>query len=525
MNIKLIASFTALNGSRRTNYSFTKSQLYSDISLSIALLANDYSPKSFSKYRKLQAIAPAYWPFELIPLDANYCYISDLLFKTSVKLPVGKFSGLFNAQKRFKANNGSEFLTKLKDGLREIQDPKSYEFRNESLEGIMEPPYFEALKPFFMNLGHLFFDSFFILDWDTRKINHNDNLTIYSKYFDPAPERELAAIADDTQTLINEWIEKLQQFLLEEKKKKKDPALEKEKKDLERKLQEARQKEPEDSAELIKNGEFPFPNLNSDFENELNGMKATVSNLRTTCKASNIIKTEGYLSDLKRSVNNIARYLNDFESELQRLKRNAENRSKDKQRAIDKERDDIERQLKNVQREIDESERENTRNTEELSSIINELKEISRTLPKTIENAQKTLESIRDTIIQQTLLPIRADRMIVGLPIYVFFFAESKNEIGIRIPVLSQLIDENSKNNVKTIVEKPHKNLLEDMFTYLNQNNKRIEEVNRKCVQQNVLEYREAKRAIEDGIDRLNNNGILQNKARKRAIELINEFL
>ena len=181
--------------------------------------------------------------------------------------------------------------------------------------------------------------------------------------------------------------------------------------------------------------------------------------------------------------------------------------------------------MKNLQREIDESEQENTRNTEELSSLISELKEISKNLPNTIKNAQKTLESIRDTVIHQTLLPIKADRMIVGLPVYVFYFAETKNDIGIRIPVLPQLIDETSRNSVKTIVEKPHKNLLEDMFTYLNQNNKRIEEINRKCIQQNVLEYREAKRSIEEGIDRMNNNGIIQNKARKRAIELINEFV
>ncbi len=514
----------ASHGNYGSNYSFNKNQLYTDIGLSIALLANDYSPKSFSKYGKLQAVAPAYWPFELIPLDANYCYVSDLLFKTSAKLPIGKFSGLFNAQKRFKANTGSEFLEKLKDGLREIQDPKTYEFRNETLDGLMEPPYFEIIKPFFMNLGHLFFDSFFILDWDIRKINHNENLTLFSKYFDPAPERELSAIADDTQTLINEWIEKLQELLMEEKKKKKDPSLEKEKKEIERKLADARNREPEDAENLIKNGEFPFPNLDSDFENELNGMKATVSNLRTVSKAANLVKTEGYLMDLKRSVNNLARYLNNFENELQKMKKNAENREREKQRAIDREREDIERQLKNLQKKIDESEKENTKNTEELTALIDELKEISRNLPKTIQNAQKTLENIRDTIIQQTLLPIKSDRIIVGLPIYVFFFAESKNEIGIRIPVLPQLIDNESRNNIKTIVEKPHKNLIEDMFTYLNESKKRVEEVNRRCIQQNVLEYREAKRSIEEGIDRLNNNGIIQNKARKRAMQLINEF-
>ncbi len=515
----------ASHGNYGSNYTFNKHQLYMDIGLSIALLANDYSPKSFSKYGKLQAVAPAYWPFELVPLDANYCYVSDLLFKTSAKLPIGKFSGLFNAQKRFKASSGSEFLDKLKDGLKEIQDPRTYEFRNETLEGLMDPPFFETIKPFFMNLGHLFFDSFFILDWDARKINHNENLTLFSKYFDPAPERELAAIADDTQTMINEWIETLQDALIEEKKKKKDPALEKEKKEIERKLEEVRKKEPENATEMIKNGEIPFPNLDSDFENELNGMKATVSNLRTVSKAANLIKTEGYLTDLKRSVNNLARYLNNFENELQRVKKNAESREKEKLRAIEREREDIERQLKNIQKQIDESERENTRNTEELNSIIQELKEISRTLPKTIQNAQKTLENIRDSIIQQTLLPIKSDHIIVGLPIYVFFFAESKNDIGIRIPVLPQLIDNNSRNSVKTSVEKPHKNLLEDMFTYLNESKKRVEEVNRRCIQQNVLEYREAKRSIEESIDRMNNNGIIQNKARKRAMELMNEFI
>ena len=126
-------------------------------------------------------------------------------------------------------------------------------------------------------------------------------------------------------------------------------------------------------------------------------------------------------------------------------------------------------------------------------------------------------------MINGTLLPINSSHVKMAPDICVFLFADSKEDTGLRIPVLPQIVDMNSKGSIKTIVEKPHKNLLEDMFTYLNESKKRIEDVNKRCIQQNVLEYRGARKSIEESIDRLNNNGIVNNKVRKKAIDIIQE--
>lgn len=513
----------AFDGNYGTNYSFNKQQLFTDIGLSTALIADGYSPRSFSRSAKLQAVAPAFWPFELTPLDKNFAYITDLLFKNNAKIPIGKFTGLFNPKKRFRASTATEFLAKLRQGTSELIDKRTYVFRTETIDGLMDPTHFEAIKPFFMNLGHLYFDSFFFLTWNLKNANHNQIVNTFSRYFSTAPEKELSAIADDTQTMINEWIERMQKELAKERKQQKDPKLENERRELERKLAQARANEPKDKNELIAAGELSFPKLHSDFENQLNGVAAAASNLRTTSKSRNLPKTEGYVEDIKKGLNVMSKYISSFENDLAKLSRNAENKSKERERAIQREQDDLERQLRNKQREIDENDRDNTQNTENIKAIIAELREESKNLPGIIKEAKRTLGTVRDQMINGTLLPINSSHVKIGLPIYVFLFADSKEDTGLRIPVLPQIVDMNSKGSIKTIVEKPHKNLLEDMFTYLNESKKRIEDVNKRCIQQNVLEYRGARKSIEESIDRLNNNGIVNNKVRKKAIDIIQE--
>ena len=250
----------AFDGNYGTNYSFNKQQLFTDIGLSTALIADGYSPRSFSRSAKLQAVAPAFWPFELTPLDKNFAYITDLLFKNNAKIPIGKFTGLFNPKKRFRASTATEFLAKLRQGTSELIDKRTYVFRTETIDGLMDPTHFEAIKPFFMNLGHLYFDSFFFLTWNLKNANHNQIVNTFSRYFSTAPEKELSAIADDTQTMINEWIERMQKELAKERKQQKDPKLENERRELERKLAQARANEPKDKNELIAAGEPRFQN-------------------------------------------------------------------------------------------------------------------------------------------------------------------------------------------------------------------------------------------------------------------------
>jgi hypothetical protein len=481
--------------------------------------------KTLKKLGKISKISTAFWPVRLIPLsDTRACVCSYLLNKQE-KLSVGKFSQMPpRPENVVKGADPVSFLSSLQS-YNNTYLRRSKNFRRgiviqEALFNTSEVGFFQN---FFLNQYNLSSHStpYFLLEGGpiTKSVNQTKIVPEIPEYVSQKDVKMLDTFGDAIIKLCERWMEKggkevdkIRDTKVDTGEEEKQLAI------LNKEIQAEKEREIEKSPEeLVKLGKYKINDKTGELNNNLSSIKNSVDSLKNSINNRDLFMVEEGLKDINVKYTELGNSISRYNNEITQLRKNVQREISDLEKTKQQKLRELERKKSAVEKQI---EAKHSGLSKDLTSAEDAVAQIKTEKQSSLDN----IESVKDkemTDVQNFFnnytLEIKTQNVIVGIPIYIFFFTDpNTNRTTERAPVLPILIDKGKK--VETKVKVGFRQKLRDL---MNKDNAMIELVESQADKNNLMETKNLDTRLEDAINDLRIRKILSKKQAETAKDII----
>jgi hypothetical protein len=485
--------------------------------------------KKLKKLGKISKISTAFWPVRLIPLsDTRACVCSYLLNKQE-KLNVGEFAQIPpRPENVIKGADPESFLDSLAS-YNKIYLKRSKYFKRgtviqEALFNSSEVVYFQN---FFLNQYDLSTHStpYFLLEGGpiTKSVNQTKIVPEISEFVSQQDIAMLDKLADAIIKLCDRWIqkggkkvEKIRDTKVDTGEEEKQLAI------LNKEIQAEKEREIEKSPEeLVKLGKYKINDKTGELNNNLSSIKNSVDSVKNAINNRDLFLVEEGLKDINVKYQELGDSISRYNNEIAQLRKNVQREISDLEKTKQQKLKELERKKSEVEKQI---QAKHSDLSEDLTSAEDKVAQIKAERQSCLDN----IETIKDkemTDVQNFFndytLEIKTQNVIVGIPIYIFFFKDpNTNRTTERAPVLPILIENGKK--VETKVKAGFRDKLSDL---MNKDNAMIELVETKSDKNNLMETKNLDTRLEDAINDLRIRKILSKKQAETAKEIITNLI
>jgi hypothetical protein len=475
---------------------------------------------------KISKIAMCFWPVRLIPLTDTRASVCSYLLNKQEKLEVGPF-----AQTPPPPNNvikGADPVTFL-DSLRSYNDTYLRRTKNYKRATIMQEALFNSsemdyFKNFFLNLYQLssFGEPYFILEGDPIAKSVNQ-IKIVQDVYDYVALNDVNTLDSYGQQIIqlcDKWLQKSTQEV--DKIKGTTVDTREEEKQLARlnsDLKAEKERDLKNSPdELMKSGNYRISDKTNEFNTHLNGLKNAVEQVKIAVNQKDLALLDEGMSELNLRYQDLGNSISRYETEGDQLKKNLDRESRDIEDTHNKKITDLERRIYDVEKQIEQKHRA-------LSSDIASAEDINVQIKNEKQSCLDSIENIKDidlTNLQRFFnnytIEIKAQDIIVGIPIFIFYFVDpNTNKTTQRIPVLPLMIEKGRVQRTK-ITE----SFRSELANLMNKYTPMVNLVETQGEKNNLMEsIKNLDNQLEDAINDLRIQKILGKKESDQVKEII----
>ncbi|TXT56382.1 MAG: hypothetical protein BAJALOKI1v1_1900007 [Promethearchaeota archaeon] len=512
----------------------SKATLLNEITLGLIDLIDVYG-KKLSKYGKINRISTCFWPVRLIPLNNTRACVCSYLLNSSERLQVGDFKKRPPPPENvIKASDPSSFLDALRNyndnyldtgGFLSSSNFKRGEVVQEALFSTDEVGYF---KNFFLNEYDInsFTESYFFLSGDpiAKSVNQIKIAPEIYDFVDLKDVKMLDDYADTISSLCNKWIEKAKGTAEELRTTKVDTRdEEKQLAILNQKLKEEKERDlhatPE---ELIKTGKYKINDKTGELNGDLESIRRAIDSIKEAVRKSDLFLLDEAMKDINLQYSNLGNSIRRYEKEIAQLKANIDREIADIEKAHQRKISELESKISEVQRKIEDKHSKLSTKTVSAEELIQEIKNEKQAILEKIEEIKDVEMTNVQEFIKNYTIEIKTSDKVVGVPIIIFFFIDSRTKrTNIRIPVLPITIEGGSVQTTK--VKEKFRSKLENL---MNKYNPVIDLVESEGEKANLMEnITNLDTKLDESVNDLRINKILKKKTAQKAKDIINELI
>jgi len=506
----------------------SQAALLNELAMGLIDCINIYG-KKLKKLGKISKISTAFWPVRLIPLtDTRACVCSYLLNKQE-RLSVGDFAQMPpRPENVIKGADPESFLNSLQTYnniyLRRLKNFKRGTVIQEALFDTSEVGYFQN---FFLNQYNLSAHStpYFILEGGpiTKSVNQTKIVTEIPVYVSQKDVKMLDTYGDAIIKLCERWIEKggkevdkIRDTKVDTGEEEKQLAI------LNKEIQVEKEREIEKSPEeLVKVGKYKINDKTGELNNNLSSIKNSVDSLKNAINNRDLFLVEEGLKDINVKYKELGDSISRYNNEIVQLRRNVQREISDLEKTKQQKMRELERKKIEVEKQI---EAKHSGLSKDLTSAEDTVAQIKTEKQSCLDNIEfikdKEMTDVQNFFNNYTL-EIKTQNVIVGIPIYIFFFTDpNTNRTTERAPVLPILIDKG-----KAVETKVKAGFRQKLRNLMNKDNSMIELVETQSDKNNLMETKNLDTRLEDAINDLRIRKILSKKQAETAKDIISNLV
>ncbi|MFX1469280.1 MAG: coiled-coil domain-containing protein [Promethearchaeota archaeon] len=481
--------------------------------------------KKFQKLGKLSKITTAFWPVRLIPLSDTRACVCSYLMNKQEKLSVGKFAQTPpRPENVIKGADPESFFNSLQNYnstyLRRSKNFKRGTVIQEALFNASEVEYFQN---FLLNQYDLSSHStpYFLLEGGpiAKSVNQTKIVPEIFEFVSQKDVNLLEAYGDVIIKLCERWIEKGGKDVDKIRDTKVDTGEEeKQLSILNKELQEEMEREIEKSPEeLVKVGKYKINDKTGELNGELSTLKHSVDSLKNAINNRDLFLVEEGLKDINLKYQDLGNSISRYQNEIYQLRKNVQKEVFDLEKSKQQKVRELERKKVEVEKQIQQKHSELSSDLTSAEDIVAKIKTEKQSCLDNIEYIIDTEMTNVQNFFNDYTLEIKTKNVIVGIPIYIFFFLDpTTNRTTERAPVLPILID--GGKIVSTKVKGSFRQKLRDL---MNKDNAMIELVETQGDKNNLMEIKNLDTRLEDAINDLRIRKILSKKQADVAKDII----
>ncbi len=481
--------------------------------------------KSLKKLGKLSKISTAFWPVRLIPLsDTRACVCSYLLNKQE-KLSVGKFAQTPpRPENIIKGADPASFLSSLQNYnntyLKRAKNFKRGVVIQEALFSTSEVGYFQN---FFLNQYSLSSQStpYFLLEGAsiTKSVDQIKIVPDITEFVSQNDVKMLDTFGDAITKLCEQWItkggkevEKIRDTKVDTGEEEKQLAI------LNKEIQAEKEREIEKTPEeLVKLGKYKINDKTGELNNHLSTLKNSVDSLKNAINQRDLFLVEESLKDIDVKYRELGDSITRNKNEIAQLRKNVQREISDLEKTKQQKLRELERKKSEVEKQIEAKHSGLSKDLTSAEDVVAQIKTEKQSCLDNIESMKDKEMSNVQNFFNNYTLEIKTQNVIVGIPIYIFFFIDpNTNRTTERAPVLPILID--GGKIVSTKVKASFRQKLRDL---MNKENSMIELVETQGDKNNLMEMKNLDTRLEDAINDLRIRKILNKKQADTAKSII----
>ncbi|OLS14005.1 MAG: hypothetical protein RBG13Loki_2401 [Promethearchaeota archaeon CR_4] len=437
--IEYVTPFIALEGTEGLSQTKQKENFWEEVAITFACLEEDYKGH-IRRLGSFNFFTQGFWPFWLFPLNDDYCTFLDALEINEYTLPIGKYPALKEVEKELKAKNLLEFERKVLRYDNYLKKGPSLTRKNERILGYLDRDTFAYLKPHFYNITKLYTDSFFVFP---PKLDEDQVLVERQKFNDFLSFnviQELQTSEKYTLQLMDQWLEHFQDKLAEMAQIQVDTSEEQALiEQLDDQINEAEARPHEDSdQEYLTREEFNLPSLSKNIESDISLLEEEVQKIRSGLEQRDLNQVTTSSDSALRGSRDIYAVLSQFNKNIDRLKKDMEQKRKRDRQQREDEIKSYQRQKERVQKELQDKETNQSAGYDVQKDHYESFSRLRREVEGDFNRwIRKQTDEIEDFFTFHAI-PIRGSIQLVGLPVLFFGFLRGP-EISI-IPYLPKIV-------------------------------------------------------------------------------------
>lgn len=510
----------------------SKATVLNEMAMALVELIDIYG-RNIDSQGKIGKIAQGFWPVRLIPLSDTRACVCSYLLNTQEKLRVGKWDTIpAKPDNIIQGSDPESFLESLRDYNDDYLEEGTFfkKFKRnkvvqEALFNIEQIGYF---RNFFRNQYELESSSLPSFSLEGEPIAKSvDQIKIVPEIYDFVALKDVKMLdnyADIIIDLCDEWIQQGKNKAQKIKGTKIDTSEEEKKlamlnKELKKEKERDLQNSPE---ELIKSGKYKINDKTTDFYNNINSLKNSVSRLEKAITEKNLFLLDEAMKDLNLKYKNMGNTIKRYQNEIAQLKSNLQKEEQDIERMHQQKIAELESKIAEVEKQIEAKHQNLNQNLESAEDVIVKIKEAKQEALQNIESVKDDeLNAVQDFFSNYTI-EIKTDNVVVGIPVFIFYFVDPKTNKTIeRAPILPVMIDEGS-----IVSTKAKDNFRDQLEKYMNKLTPMVNLVETEGDQKNLMdEIKNLDTRLEESINDLRIKKIIKKKTARKARDVINNLV
>ncbi|MFO8020189.1 MAG: hypothetical protein R6U96_16310 [Promethearchaeia archaeon] len=510
----------------------SKATLLNEIAMALVELIDVYGRK-IDSYGKIGQIAQAFWPVQLIPLSDTRACVCSYLLNSQEKIRVGKWNQIpAKPDNIISGSDPESFLESLKEYNDEYLEERTFfkKFKRNKIvqEALFNTEQIGYFRNFFRNQYNLdnYNQPYFLLEGEPIA-KSVDQIKIAPEIYDFVALKDVKMLdnyVDIIVELCDKWIEQGKNKAQKFKGTKVDTSEEEKKLEmLNKELKKEKERDLKNSPEeLIKSGKYKINDKTTEFYNNINSLKNSVSRLEKAITKKNLFLLDEAMKDLNRQYKNMGNAITRYQNELDQLKSNLEKEQRDIARMHQQKISELETKIGEVESDIDAKHQNLNQNIASAEEIIVKIKEAKQEALQNIESIKDDELNAVQEFFNDYTIEIKTDNVVVGIPIFIFYFIDTKtNKTNERAPILPVMIDEGS-----VVSPKVKDNFRDQLSKYMNKLTPMVNLVEREGQKSNLMEtIKNLDTRLEESINDLRIKKIIKKKTAKKARDVINNLV
>lgn len=432
-----------------------------DLTMVIVKLYFETKGKIEKKLGDLENIAIAYWPFYLVPINANNAYVLEAkgLYGEKVKTKVMK--GKMPAIGQYMDESSIDgFIKAIDRFVGEVEKYPGFEREEKKIDGLVNIPAFvNYFVHLFKNARKPYLDSSFSLDPSLTETAVNYTHEEILKIFDVEPVQYLKQQEAEVEKACAAWVAKIEALIA---KQEQDPIL-----------------------SLKKKGEWAYPQLADPLDARIATLKEQAAELRAQGKRE-LVKEAIALAD------------------------QAINTSSDNTRLLEEHR----RNLKNLEDKTHQEKNNIEAERKYWQDAVARIRAIAERMRQAVKGFEDQEKTLRSKFLEERTIAFKTSKVVTcGMPVFLLNFSKKgKIETVVRAPVVLEEVSMFHKNPFQ---EPKGFNEFEKFMNDWFLKSQNEYEVQRNIKGQDIYSLPNLKIAVSNGIDRLLDLGYLDKKKHK----------
>lgn len=485
--------------------------------------------KKIKKFGKIHKIAMSFWPVRLVPLTETRACVCSYLLNTQEKIDAGNFSQVPpKPDTVIKGADPQTFLDSLSSYTSNyLKKKKNFKRNTVVQEALFSASEIDYFKNFFLNQYQLssFGENYFLLEGDpiAKSVNQIEIVKEIKDFVLLKDIQMLDQYADIITKLCDQWIQKTNQMVNQKKNVSADTKNEEQQLSrLNNQLQAEKEKDLKNSPEeLLKRGKFKIIDKTPQIANLINSVKAATDKLRSAVSQKNLFLMDEAFKEVHAKQRKLNDEINAFDLDITNLKKELTREETTIEKNHQKKISDLESQIATIKSQINSKVSQHSETVAEREDLIVQIREEKQSALDLIEDVKDfDLTNVQNFIGDYTM-EIKTDNVVVGLPIFIFYFADpSTGKTTERAPVLPLLIEKG-----KPVSTKVKDGFRDKLSNLMNKLTPVINLVETEGDKNNLMEMKNLDSHLEEAINDLRIRKILKKKLAEQAKEIVYELM